>query len=294
MFYFAPHPKKTSTPYHCRTALQHRRLHTEVVNSHPNAVIHKLTNDIKPLESEEAYTKRSLWEFSTILRKNSMAIYVEKAHLKYCLALNSYLLSPGHIASFKTSDNASIPENQFMSLRNGAKKSEERLTYRLSHDPFKKERITFMYEPHFVPSLETELSIYFLQKADPKVSHEPRYLISFSEKHIAYHEKFAENVFNIIKNQKYYLLADAKNQRGEMFYAFNCVNAVYNSFGIQGKIPSPSPQMAAWSTLKYVFGESTRDEIIEDTNLRTPANERIDDDELTLTQSAFNRRSLSC
>lgn len=269
---------------------QQRSLHTKVVNIlDSGSFIAELRHDMNYNESKEVYTKRSWQEFNALLNPDIFCMYVDKATLK-----NGYL-SPGHIASFLTdSNNNRIINSSFMSLRNGVRVPNKTLKFKL-HDGV--ERQNSIWKVDFIESKE-EIEDYFFKRAVADISpkmRSKRYLIGVpiidlipslqKVKEFSSVEEARELLLARIEEVKEkfkdaeYILCDGYMD-DEFVKRVNCIVGFYESLFIQGTMQNPSPQMAAWSYLKLLYGPLVRDELIRGTEFRKELEERSNDDNL--------------
>jgi hypothetical protein len=78
---------------------------------------------------------------------------------------------------------------------------------------------------------------------------------------------------------KEFILCDGEVD-GKPVKSLNCVAGFYEVLQVKGSQSNPSPQMAAWSYLKFIIGPILRDELIADFTLREEGIERTYDDPL--------------
>lgn len=265
---------------------QQHRLHTKVLNSVPisenNTVqVIGLKNDREAGENKSEYLFRSQHDFIDSLRKNSLHIYVDKAH-------GSPLFYPGHIFSFITDPTGRIiPKSEANSRPDINKMRATQLVYR----PVGAERdeTNAVWEVAFL-GIDAELKRYLFEKAVeglPVDRDRRRFLLQIPAENLP---SGVDEIITRIQAMKMndqgkdfvlhsgYLISRTKGYK--IAEAFNCINPVYGQFNVVGHESNPSPQMALWSLLAYIFDIATRDKIIDGTGIRVEGVERTYDDPL--------------
>lgn len=253
------------------------------------AKMYQLTNDLdsRKYPSPETginpdYISDSCDDFKCLLKPNHYYIFVDKAIL-----LNKGNVWAGHIASFLTDIKADVHPHSCVSLRRGKKVQNKSLVYTRPELNDHKKRSCQVFQIQFLDSIEDELSHYFFNRAIPDSSTGKRYLIELpiSEIPISSDELILRTKHMKKKySKKYFLLFDGKLNNDKFHKALNCISGFYGSHFLSGKIINPSPQMAAWSYLKLIFGIGMRDKLIAHTKLRDAEVERCQDDELKYSE----------
>ena len=273
------------TRFHRSGPLQRALHHRTLKVSTEGTVLTELKNNITDHQSVSSYQADSWNDLVTnLLTKNQLYIYVDKARFK------NGRLFPGHIFTFVT-DNHGIIKDSCVSLRNGRMLENKALVFRLSNDP-QQERRQAVYRVRF-NQVKEEFYDFFLKRADPSLSVEQdhaRYLAGLSLENYNV-DLLLEKIKGVLATylDKEYILHSGRVD-GESVRALNCVTGSYEGLGVVGTEPDPSPQMALWSYLMFIWGPSYRDGFIEGTDLKVHQIERTYDDVLSTAVGAANLR----
>lgn len=263
----------------CSRITGYRRfLHFDAVKKcKKRRALFQLKNNITTDQSLPTYTEES-WQtlISQVLTRDTMYVYVDKAKL------DQNAIYPGHILSFMTDDQG-IMEDSCLSLRNGQIYSGKLLEYTLQN------KITqrgYVYGIRFW-NLKDDFGKFFFGKANAKGSldlRRQRYLIGlpldgFSKEAILERIGCVKSEY---QNKDYILHGGKVN--GQKVGARNCVNGFYSGMNVVGTESNPSPQMALWSYLRFIWGIEEREDFIAETKLREHQIERTHDDMLIRAQ----------
>lgn len=260
--------------------VQSRNIHTQKLNSLENgSFVVALTNDARDGEDENSYVTRSMTELKNALKPDTYHVYVDKSKASQT-GLSVY---PGHISGFLTNAQNEVRENSFISLRNG-KRVDETLIFRFPSDKAGVTRETTLWDIEFY-SFEKEFKKHVFKLGTD--AGKARFIIGIPFTQIEEALNISEKEFielctktkQDFQKSKYVLCDGTVN--GEVREAINCITGFYASHNLVGTEKNPSTQMAAWSFLKFIFGQSLRDSLIHNTGLKDPAVERTHDDILT-------------
>lgn len=257
-----------------------RKISTKVASTSPNgSVIYHLSHDRQIKDSEELYSQRSLNQFSKILKPHHYYILVNKGVLS-----QNGILDPGHIASFLTNDSSSIIQDSCMSLRPADVIPNKTLVYKIEHDNINRARTARVSRVKFL-TIEEELKNHFFKNAEYNITGKVRFLIEIPINllHISEIEIIEATKMTIQRHKNGEFVLCAGKIDNEPVKQLNCVIGFQGSLKLRGADPNPSPQMAAWSYLRFIFGEFCRDELVCNSGLRIEKVERTYDDMLQYT-----------
>lgn len=263
--------------------LQRALHHRAIKVSTEGTVLTELKNNITARQTVSSYNDDSWNDLVTnLLVKNQLYIYVDKARLKKAR------LFPGHIFTFLT-DNHGIIKDSCVSLRNGRMVENKALLFRLWNNP-QQERRQAVYRVRF-NQVKEEFYDFFLKRAEPSLAVEQdhaRYLAGLSLENYNV-DLLLEKIKGVLATylDKEYILHSGR-VNGESVRALNCITGFYEGLSVIGTEPDPSPQMALWSYLMFIWGPSSRDRFIEGTDLKVDQNERTHDDVLSTTVGTAN------
>ncbi len=224
------------------------------------------------------YIRDSINAFLSTLKPNSYYILVDKAVRKV-----DQVVDGGHILSFLTDGVSKINKDSTISLRPGLIVPDKKLTYSLEYLGIDRKDTRTVRYVRF-STLEEELEKHFFNQAISDFVGARRFLLKLPIASIGLSSveisQRTTHVKNVLLN-KWFILYDGVVD-GDFLKAMNCVTGFYSQHLIRGIVINPSPQMAAWSYMSYLFGFTLRDNLIKNTGLRNDkdGSERINDDHL--------------
>ncbi len=221
-------------------------------------VCSRLVNDYIPGTDIHKYQKDSWKKLLNNLLPNHLNIYVHAGRFSN----NKNIMVAGHVASFVTDNNANIVNDTVMSLRNGElARDENNKTIKVEGVLNGKLQPEYLYKVEFV-SMETEFCDFFFKKAGSTYGLS-RHLISIpiGEEDILLIKEFVARSIELYGNQHYQMFDGIVQD--EFRKALNCCLGFYSGLGVVGRRINPSPQLVAWSYLKFIFEERIRKKLIE-------------------------------
>jgi len=263
-----------STSNGIRRSLHHHTLNSSVDGSS----IYGLKNNIFKNQALSSYQGES-WQklTSDLLRPNTFYIYLDKA------SLDAPHLYAGHILSFLTNDSGLVEES-CISLRNGAAVDDRTLVFRLSNGTIRHGRVYNIK----LRGLKDEFDNFLFNRADsnkPVDQDVQRYLIGLPLdcSDINGLLERIRLVKLMCSNREYILHSGIIDNKSVQ--PLNCITGFYRGVNVIGTESDPSPQMALWSYLRFIWGAKERDVFIAGTGLRDPKIERDYDDILRVRDS---------
>ena len=276
---FSPARFLNAISKYCISDSIRRSLHHSTLNSSiDGTIIHGLKNNIFKNQTLSSYQDESWYKLtSDVLRRNTYYIYLDKA------TLDTRHLYAGHILSFLTNDRGLVEES-CVSLRNGTVVNSKTLMFTLPNGSVRQGRV---YKVRF-RDLKDELYNFMFNRAD---SNKPidrdvqRYLIGLPLDRLDINNLLERiRLVKLMCSKAEYILHSGTIDNKSV-QPFNCITGFYTGVNVIGKESDPSPQMALWSYLRFVWGVKERDEFIAGNGVRDSKIEKVHDDILKLRDS---------